>query len=116
MLPPLIPLVRGNQGAEPAEITASSKKGAGRLSPKADCKGWSGLHSLVCEREQTRVFGGSIIIFRGRVRRASLSLLRANMRSIKKTGNESNQSTLARITKEMAQPRIAKSARKGART
>jgi hypothetical protein len=28
--------------------------------------------------------------------------------------NESNKAILARITKEMAQPRIAKSARKGA--
>jgi hypothetical protein len=28
--------------------------------------------------------------------------------------NESNKATLARIQKEMAQPRIAKSARKGA--
>jgi hypothetical protein len=36
------------------------------------------------------------------------------MGSIKKPENESNKATLARIKKEMAQPRIAKSARKGA--
>jgi len=34
------------------------------------------------------------------------------MGSIKKPGKESNEATLARIKKEMAQPRIAKSARK----
>lgn len=31
-----------------------------------------------------------------------------------KPGNESNKATLARVKKEMAQPRIAKSARKEA--
>jgi len=36
------------------------------------------------------------------------------MGSIRKPGNESNKATLFRIKKEMAQPRIAKSARKGA--
>jgi hypothetical protein len=36
------------------------------------------------------------------------------MGSIRKPKNESDKATLARITKEMAQPRIAKSARKGA--
>ena len=36
------------------------------------------------------------------------------MGTIRKPRNESNKATLARIKKEMAQPRIAKSARKGA--
>ena len=36
------------------------------------------------------------------------------MGTIRKPRNESNKATLARIEKEMAQPRIAKSARKGA--
>ena len=35
------------------------------------------------------------------------------MGSIRKPRNESDKAILARITKEMAQPRIAKSARKG---
>ena len=34
------------------------------------------------------------------------------MRTIRKPRKESNKATLARIMKEMAQPRIAKSARK----
>ncbi len=34
----------------------------------------------------------------------------------RKPGKESNKATLARIEKEMAQPRIVKSARKGAST
>ena len=34
------------------------------------------------------------------------------MGTIRKPRNESNKATLARITKEMAQPRIVKSARK----
>ena len=34
------------------------------------------------------------------------------MGTIRKPRNESNKATLARIMKEMAQPRIAKSARK----
>ena len=33
---------------------------------------------------------------------------------IRKPTNESDKATLARVKKEMAQPRIAKSARKGA--
>ena len=36
------------------------------------------------------------------------------MGTIREPRNESNQATLARIKKEMAKPRIAKSARKGA--
>jgi hypothetical protein len=39
---------------------------------------------------------------------------RVDMGSIRKPRNESNKATLSRIEKEMAQPRIAKSARKGA--
>jgi hypothetical protein len=35
------------------------------------------------------------------------------MGNIRKPRNESNKALLARITKEMAQPRIAKSARRG---
>jgi hypothetical protein len=36
------------------------------------------------------------------------------MGSIRKPRNESNKATLARIEKEMAKPRMAKSARNGA--
>ena len=36
------------------------------------------------------------------------------MGTIRKPRNESNQATLSRVKKEMAKPRIAKSARKGA--
>jgi hypothetical protein len=35
---------------------------------------------------------------------------------IREPKNESNKATLSRVKKEMAQPRIAKSARKGAST
>ena len=36
------------------------------------------------------------------------------MRTTRKPGKETNKATLARVKKEMAQPRIAKSARKDA--
>jgi hypothetical protein len=36
------------------------------------------------------------------------------MGTVRKPRNESNEATLARVKKEMAQPRIAKSARKDA--
>ena len=40
--------------------------------------------------------------------------LRVHMGTIRKPRKESDKATLARVTKEMAQPRIAKSARKDA--
>ena len=46
----------------------------------------------------------------------SLNNRRADMGPTRKPGKESNKATLARIEKEMAQPRIVKSARKGAST
>jgi hypothetical protein len=63
--------------------------------------------------EQTRVFAASIMMFRGRVRRASSYKYRVDMGTKREPKNESNKATLSRIKKEMAQPRIAKSARKG---
>jgi hypothetical protein len=53
-------------------------------------------------------------MFRRRVRRASSYNSRVDMGTIRKARNESDKATLSRIEKEMAQPRIAKSARKGA--
>jgi hypothetical protein len=72
------------------------------------------VRSHVCVMKQTRVFAASIITFWGRVRRTSSYNWRVDMGTIKEPRKESNKATLARITKEMAQPRIAKSARKGA--
>ena len=66
--------------------------------------------------EQTRVFAASIMMFRGRVRGASSYNWRVDMGTIREPRKESNKATLARIKKEMAQPRIVKSARKGAST
>ena len=63
--------------------------------------------------EQTRVFAASNMMFGGRVGRASSYNEKATMENIRKPRNESDKATLARIEKEMAQPRIAKSARKG---
>ena len=61
--------------------------------------------------EQIRLCAASIMMSWGRVRKAS-SYKRINMGSIRKPRNESDRAILARITKEMAQPRIAKSAKK----
>jgi histone H3/H4 len=47
-----------------------------------------------------------------RVRKASSYSRRVDMGTIRKPENESNKATLARIMKEMAKPRISKSARK----
>jgi hypothetical protein len=62
--------------------------------------------------EQTRVFAASIMMFRERVRRTSSYIRRVDMGTKWEPRKESNKATLARIEKEMAQPRIAKSARK----
>jgi hypothetical protein len=64
--------------------------------------------------EQTHIFAASIMMFRGRVRSASSLNWRVNMGTVRKPRNESNEATLARVKKEMAQPRIARSARKDA--
>lgn len=64
--------------------------------------------------EQTRVSAASIMTFWGRVRKTSSYNWRVDMGSIKQPRKESSKATIARITKEMVQPRIAKSARKGA--
>ncbi len=62
---------------------------------------------------QTRVFATSIMMFEERVRRTSFYNWRVDMGITRKPRKESNKATLARIEKEMAQPRVAKSARKG---
>jgi hypothetical protein len=65
--------------------------------------------------EQTRAFAASIIMMPGGELGISSSYnWKVSMGNIRKPGNESDKATLARITKEMAKPRIAKSARKGA--
>ena len=66
--------------------------------------------------EQTHVSAATIMMFRGRVRRASSFNLRVDMGTVRKPRNESDKATLARIEKEMAKPRIAKSAKKASRT
>jgi hypothetical protein len=63
--------------------------------------------------EQTRVFAASIMVSRGRVRRASSYNQGVDMGTIREPRNESSNATLIQIKKEMAQPRITKSARKG---
>jgi len=67
----------------------------------------------LCKMEQTRAFAVSIMMFKGRVRRASSYLWRVDMGNMRKPRKESDKATLARIKKEMALPRLAKSARKG---
>ena len=79
-------------------------------------EGWSQLYRHLCKMGQTRVFAASIMMFRERVRRTSSYNWRVDMGTTKEPRKESNKATLARIKKEMAQPRIAKSARKGAST
>jgi hypothetical protein len=66
----------------------------------------------LCNSGQTLVFAASIMGIRGRVRRASSYNVRADMKTIREPRKESNKALLARIKKEMAQPRIVKSARK----
>jgi len=63
---------------------------------------------------QTRVFATSIMMFGERVRKTSSYNWRVDMGTTRKPGKESNKATLARVKKEMAQPRIAKSAREEA--
>ena len=64
--------------------------------------------------EQTAVFAAHIMMFMGRVRRASSSNWGVDMGKVKKPRTESDDATLARVKKEMEQPRIAKSASKDA--
>jgi hypothetical protein len=65
----------------------------------------------LCKMEQTRAFATSIMMFK-EGKKSSPCNLRVDMRTIRKPGKESNKATLARIKKEMAQPRLVKSARK----
>ena len=64
--------------------------------------------------EQTDVFSAHIMMFMGRARRTSSYNWRVDMGNVKKPRTESDEATLARVKKEMAQPRVAKSARKDA--
>jgi hypothetical protein len=77
-------------------------------------EGWWQLYRHLCKSGQTRVFAASIMMFRERVRRTSFYNWRVDMGTTRKPRKESDKATLARIKKEMAQPRIAKSARKWA--
>ena len=79
-------------------------------------EGWWHLCRHLCKIGQTRVFTASIVMFRERVRKTSFYNWRVDMGTTRKPGKESNKATLARVKKEMAQPRIVKSARKGAST
>jgi hypothetical protein len=56
------------------------------------------------------------MMFRERVRKTSFYNWRVDMGTTGQPGKESNKATLARVKKEMAQPRIVKSARKGEST
>ena len=64
--------------------------------------------------EQTRVFAAFIMAFRRTVRRALSYNFWMDMGTVRKPTTESDKATLARVEKEMALPRIAKSARKDA--
>jgi hypothetical protein len=64
--------------------------------------------------EQTGVFSAHIMMFMGRARKASSSNWRVDMGKVKTPRTESDEATLARVKKEMEQPRVAKSARKDA--
>jgi hypothetical protein len=57
--------------------------------------------------EQTDVFSAYIVIFMGRARRRSSSNWGVDMGKVKKPRTESDDATLARVEKEMKQPRIA---------
>jgi hypothetical protein len=61
--------------------------------------------------EQTRALPVSIMMLK-RVRKASPYNWTVEMGTVRKPRKESSNATLARIKKEMAKPRIAKSARK----
>ena len=63
---------------------------------------------------QTPVFAVHIIKIRERLCGTSSHDWRVDMRTTRKPRKESDKATLARIEKEMAQPRIAKSAREEA--
>ena len=56
------------------------------------------------------------MMFRERVGRTSSYNWRVDMGTTREPKKESSKATLARIKKEMAQPRIVKSARNGAST
>ena len=64
--------------------------------------------------EQTHVFVASMMMSWGKSKKSFLSHSGVDMGTFREPRNESSKATLARIKKEMAQPRIAKSARKGA--
>ena len=70
-------------------------------------------HRHLCKMVQTRVFAASIIMSKVRARKAPSYDWRVDMGATRKPRKESNAATLARIKKEMAKSRIAKSARKG---
>ena len=77
-------------------------------------EGWWQLCRYLCKMGQTRVSAASIVMLRERVRRTSSYNWRVGMGTTRKPRKESNKATLARIEREMAQPPIAKSARKWA--
>ena len=62
---------------------------------------------------QTRVLTPSIMM-PGESKKSFFLRLEVVMETVRKPTNESDKATLARVKKEMAKPRIAKSARKEA--
>ena len=62
--------------------------------------------------ELDKALGYAVIL--GKSRKSFLLQCEVDMGTVKKPTNESDKATLARVEKEMAKPRIAKSARKDA--
>ena len=65
-----------------------------------------------CNTELDKVLGYAVIL--GKSRKSFLLQCEVDMGTVKKPTNESDKATLALVKKEMAKPRIAKSARNDA--
>jgi hypothetical protein len=65
-----------------------------------------------CNTELDKVLGYAVIL--GKSRKSLLLQFEVDMGTVKKPTNESDKATLALVKKEMAKPRIAKSARQDA--
>ena len=64
------------------------------------------------DTELNKTMGYAVIL--GKSRKSFLLQCEVDMGTVKKPTNESDKATLARVEKEMAKPRIAKSARNDA--
>ena len=62
------------------------------------------------DTELNKTMGNAVIL--GKSRKSFLLQFEVDMGSVRKPRNESDKAILARVEKEMAKPRIAKSARK----